>query len=80
MIVGGEKVDRTACEKTFEAMEKEGVLAFPVIAVNEALTKLLQVRIHGSCGGRRGNGRFATLSNARRLLRAVDKRRSREPR
>ena len=25
MIVGGEKVDRTACEKTFAAMEKEGV-------------------------------------------------------
>jgi putative ABC transport system substrate-binding protein len=25
VIVGGEKVDRTACEKTYEAMEKEGV-------------------------------------------------------
>src|SRR5262245_20771716 len=25
VIVGGEKVDRTACEKTFDAMEKEGV-------------------------------------------------------
>jgi putative ABC transport system substrate-binding protein len=25
VIVGGEKVDRTACEKAFEAMEKEGV-------------------------------------------------------
>ena len=25
VIVGGEKVDRTACEKTFDAMDKEGV-------------------------------------------------------
>ena len=25
VIVGGEKVDRTACDKTFDAMEKEGV-------------------------------------------------------
>jgi putative ABC transport system substrate-binding protein len=38
VIVGGEKVDRTTCEKTFEAMEKEGVDGLVVDDANEFLT------------------------------------------
>ena len=38
VIVGGEKVDRTACEKTFEAMEKEGVDGLIVSDTNEFFT------------------------------------------
>ena len=38
VIVGGEKVDRTACEKTFEAMEKEGVDGLIVSDTNEFIT------------------------------------------
>jgi len=38
VIVGGEKVDRTAFEKSFEAMEKEGVDGLIVATVSELLT------------------------------------------
>jgi putative ABC transport system substrate-binding protein len=38
VIVGGEKVDRTACEKSFEAMEKEGVDGLVVSLASELLT------------------------------------------
>ena len=37
VIVGGEKVDRTACEKTFDAMEKEGVNGLIVSDVSDLL-------------------------------------------
>jgi putative ABC transport system substrate-binding protein len=37
VIVGGEKVDRTACEKTFAAMEKEGVDGLIVSEASELL-------------------------------------------
>ena len=37
VIVGGEKVDRTACEKTFDAMEKEGVDGLIVSDASELL-------------------------------------------
>jgi ABC-type uncharacterized transport system substrate-binding protein len=37
VIVGGEKIDRTACEKTFDAMEKEGVDGLIVVEGAELL-------------------------------------------